>query len=147
MESIGSRIKAVRLSLDGGKGVSQAEFAKRLGMKQGIISIWELDRIEIGDKNIKAICYMFGISEQWIKEGAGSMKQQYSTKDEELLEKFHKLSPLAQDWLIERAEEMLKFEMFSSGQTVSNLSHLECSSNTLPEPDESPPEKGERAAG
>jgi hypothetical protein len=74
---------------------------------------------------------MFGISEQWIKEGSGNMKQQQSPRDDELLEKFHKLSPLAQDWLIKRAEEMLKLEMFSSRQIVSNLSSPELLSNAL----------------
>lgn len=64
---INERIKKVRKE----SGLSQSEFAKKLGIKQGIVSAMELGNRAITDRTIKAICSEFHVSERWLRTGEG----------------------------------------------------------------------------
>jgi transcriptional regulator with XRE-family HTH domain len=103
-------------------GLNQTEFAKKLGLTSANISSIEHGKSKLTEVTIRLICFTFGVREEWLREGKGEMldeKTLLSEYEKHLLDLFHKLSPLAQDWLIERAEEMLKSEMFSSGSNQS----------------------------
>jgi transcriptional regulator with XRE-family HTH domain len=103
METIGSRIRAVRKHLK----KTQTEFAESLGLNHAIVSIWELDRIEIAEKNIKAICYTFKVNDKWLRTGQGKMFiEEYPLKSE-LFSIFDELESPLQDTLITYAKGLL----------------------------------------
>lgn len=63
------RIKAVRLNA----GLNQTEFGSILGVKQATIAGYESGaRVPI-DAVITSICREFGVSETWLRTGAGDM--------------------------------------------------------------------------
>lgn len=66
---LGERIKKIRK----GFGLTQAEFAKQIGIASNTVS-----QIENGSRNpggavIKVICQQFGINESWLCDGEGEM--------------------------------------------------------------------------
>lgn len=63
------RIKELRQSL----GMTQAEFAGKLGIKPAAISNYEIGRNEPIDAVVSLICREFGVSETWLRTGDGEM--------------------------------------------------------------------------
>ena len=63
------RLKELRKSL----GLSQEEFAKRIGLKGGAISLIECGRRNITTQVVTATCREFGVNEEWLREGVGDM--------------------------------------------------------------------------
>lgn len=74
--TINQRIKIFRKSLH----LSQEEFGKRIGLKKSAASWIEKEGSTITDANIRLICTTFGVSERWLREGAGDMHAQ--TRDD-----------------------------------------------------------------
>ena len=73
------RLKGLRKQL----GLTQEEFADRLGVKRSGISNYEIGRNEPIDAVISLICREFNVSEQWLRTGEGEMfNQPQSRKDE-----------------------------------------------------------------
>ncbi|WP_457641860.1 helix-turn-helix domain-containing protein [Persephonella sp.] len=69
MENIGQRIKELRKML----GLSQREFAERIGKSLNAIQKWESgDRIP-SEPALKLIAKEFGVSEEWLKTGEGEV--------------------------------------------------------------------------
>lgn len=97
------QLKALRKKL----GLTQEEFAARLGIKRAAISNYEIGRNEPIDAVISLICREFNVSEIWLHTGEGEMfvpkeadaldelAKQYglSGGDYVLVEKFLKLKP------------------------------------------------------
>lgn len=75
---IGSRIKQHRNQL----GLNQAEYAEKLGLKQGIISAMEKGTRNVSDRTIRIICSEFNVSERWLRTGEGEPFVTLSRKDE-----------------------------------------------------------------
>lgn len=71
------RIRDVRLAL----GLSQDEFAKRLGFTRGVITNIELKRAEIKPRLISLICQVYNVNEYWLETGNGSMFREVSDID------------------------------------------------------------------
>ncbi len=63
------RIKKIRKSF----GLTQQEFADRIGIKRGGVANYEVGRNEPADSVISLICREFNINEQWIRRGTGEM--------------------------------------------------------------------------
>lgn len=63
------RIKEIRTCA----GLTQQEFADKLGIKRGTIANYELGRNEPIDAVITLICDKFDISETWLRTGEGKM--------------------------------------------------------------------------
>ena len=66
-------------------GLSQAEFAEKIGLKQAGLSAIERETVSVTDRVIKAICSSFGISETWLRTGEGEM---YSKEELFSLDRF-----------------------------------------------------------
>lgn len=64
------RIKKIRKEA----GLTQKEFAERLGIKQNTVATYEMGRIGISDAIIISICREFNINEEWLRTGTGEMK-------------------------------------------------------------------------
>lgn len=69
------RIKKIRKD----EGLTQKEFAKRLGIKQNTVATYEMGRIGVSDNVIRSICREFGINEEWLRYGTGEMKKPINT--------------------------------------------------------------------
>lgn len=65
------RIKLVRKNY----GLTQKEFAERLGIKQNTVASYEMGRIGISDNVIFSICREFGINEDWLRNGTEPMEK------------------------------------------------------------------------
>ena len=75
------RIKKLRKSL----GMTQQEFANRIGVKRNTIGQYEIGRNEPIDTVINLICREFNVNEDWLRNG-GSDENMFIklTEDEEL---------------------------------------------------------------
>ena len=54
-------------------GLTQAEFAEKLGLKQGSFSSIESGNATVTDRTVKAICMVFNVREEWLRTGEGEM--------------------------------------------------------------------------
>lgn len=63
------RIRLLRQHL----GLSQTEFAKKMGMTRSMVSNLELGLIEIPDYKLEMICKAFNVRMDWLRTGEGEM--------------------------------------------------------------------------
>lgn len=98
------RIRDLRKTL----GLSQKEFAYKIGLKQNAISYMEKDGSTITEQNIKAICSQFCVNENWLRTGTGTMFLENDKKQREFFDVFDNLSPALQDYLIKTAKDLLE---------------------------------------
>ena len=73
-----NRIKTIRTTA----GLTQQEFADKLGIKRGTIANYELGRNEPIDAVITLLCREFSISEDWLRTGEGDMRTPRSREEE-----------------------------------------------------------------
>jgi transcriptional regulator with XRE-family HTH domain len=111
MDTIKSRLKQLRKKL----AMTQAEFAAKLGIAQNSYSQIETGKAARTDKNIRLICYTFGVSEIWLIEGKGEMFGKVSsivgTREEQLLDLFRQLSPEMQDAIFNHIRSLVEAEI------------------------------------
>jgi transcriptional regulator with XRE-family HTH domain len=98
------RIRLVRKEIC----LNQGEFASKIGLTQTSISMIELGKTALTDKNIKLICATFAIDEGWLRTGKGDMFGAQSPYEKELLETFGKLTADTQEFILEMARSLLK---------------------------------------
>jgi len=84
------------------------EFARRIGMTQTALSLIEIEKVALTDKNIKLICATFAVDEEWLRSGAGEMFGPASPYEKELLAVFGKLTADTQEFILEMAQSLLK---------------------------------------
>lgn len=61
------RLKELRKKL----GLTQQEFAERLGIKRNAVTNYEVGRNEPADMVVSLICREFGVKEEWLRTGKG----------------------------------------------------------------------------
>lgn len=61
------RIKQVRQS----EGLTQAEFAEKIGLSRNYIAMIEIGQREPSYRTISDICRIFGVNEIWLRTGVG----------------------------------------------------------------------------
>ena len=103
------RIRLIRKTL----GLNQEEFALRIGLTQTGLSMIEVGRTALTDKNIKLICTTFAINEDWLRTGTGEMYGSVSPYEKELLAVFSKLTPDTQEFILEMAQNLLRRQLKS----------------------------------
>lgn len=64
-----TRIKELRKHL----GLSQSEFGEPLGISQSGVTWLENGQRGITNRTVAAICFAYGVSEQWLRDGTGPM--------------------------------------------------------------------------
>ncbi|MCI4454614.1 MAG: LexA family transcriptional regulator [Thermodesulfobacterium sp.] len=67
--SVGERIRYLRKML----GLSQKEFADRIGITYQMLGLYENGKYEPSEKILKLISFTFGVSYEWLKEGKGEL--------------------------------------------------------------------------
>jgi transcriptional regulator with XRE-family HTH domain len=98
------KIRLIRKTLN----LRQDEFARRIGLTQTALSMIEVGKSALTEKNIKLICATFSIDENWLRTGKGEMFGPSSPYEKELLEIFGKLTPDTQEFIVEMAKNLLK---------------------------------------
>ncbi len=73
------RLKIVRKRL----GLTQQEFADKLGIKRGAIANYEIGRNTPIDAVITLICREFNINEVWLRTGEGGEDSMFTKVDED----------------------------------------------------------------
>lgn len=63
------RIKKLRKAL----GLTQQEFANRIGMKRNTVANYEINRNEPSNSVVSLICREFGVCEEWLRTGKGEI--------------------------------------------------------------------------
>ena len=66
------RIKRIRHEL----GLTQTEFAKRIGLKQNSMALIESGKRNTSAQAILSICREYGVNENWLRTGEGEMFEQ-----------------------------------------------------------------------
>lgn len=104
------RIKQIRREL----GLTQAEFAERIGLKQNSIALIESGKRNISDQAVLSICREYGVNEEWLRTGDGdkfipdsndelealAKKYSLSNADQVLIEKYVNLKPGSREAII-----------------------------------------------
>ena len=85
--SVATRTKELRKAL----GLTQQEFADRLGIKRATVSKYDIDATDPSDAVISLICREFNVREAWLRDGEGEMLEQL-TEDEDRARFFGSLS-------------------------------------------------------
>jgi transcriptional regulator with XRE-family HTH domain len=98
------RIREARKQL----GLNQGEFARRMGLSQNSLSMVEVGKNKLTDKNIKIICSTFAINEKWLRTGDGEMFCSPSPHEKELLDMFRCLPEDLQELLVDIAKKLLQ---------------------------------------
>ena len=73
------RIKQLRSRL----GMTQQEFADKLGIKRGTLANYEIGRNEPIDAVISLICREFEVNEAWLRTGEGGDEIMFAKLDED----------------------------------------------------------------
>jgi transcriptional regulator with XRE-family HTH domain len=97
------RLAALRKAL----GLSQRKFAERLGIKANAVSMIEVGRNALTEKNIRLICMTFQVSEAWLRTGEGDMFVA-SPYEAEFIRTFRSLMPETQEALLQLGKRLLE---------------------------------------
>lgn len=81
------RLKAIRAALK----LTQAEFAKSIGLTRATIASYEGGYLDISERTINDICRVHNINEQWLRTGEGPMFKEQSDIDNMLAAEVAKL--------------------------------------------------------
>jgi transcriptional regulator with XRE-family HTH domain len=89
-------------------GLTQMEFAEKLGISRSAISLIEIGKNPLTEQNIKTISLIFGVSEEWLRTGNGDMfKPESFPGYDELLEIFRSLSDEMQTLFLDLGRTLL----------------------------------------
>jgi transcriptional regulator with XRE-family HTH domain len=103
--SVNQRIKEARKALK----MSQLDFARAMCISNGYLSDIENDSRRANDRIVKLASMIFGINENWLKNGDGEMF--YKSSDEKitrLVSIFNELPADYQDFVLLHIERLLK---------------------------------------
>lgn len=97
------RLKTLRKTL----GMSQVDFAERMGLSQSTLAMLESGKRKFNEKHLKLVCSAFGVREQWMRAGEGEMFAA-SPYEGEFLSIFSELRPETQRYLLNMARELVE---------------------------------------
>lgn len=98
--------------------LSQREFGERLGVSRDVISNLEYGRVQPKELVIKHICDLYGVNEQWIKDGNGPMfssPPRNNKKLEEAVSIFQSLRPEFQDFALQQIRQLAELQKKTEG--------------------------------
>jgi transcriptional regulator with XRE-family HTH domain len=102
--SILERLKILRNQF----GLKQEDFARRIGLSQTTMSMIEVGKSRLTEKNLKLICVTFNVNEKWLRTGQGEIFAAPAPWEKVLVDIFRTLTPDTQDFLLEMARSLLK---------------------------------------
>jgi transcriptional regulator with XRE-family HTH domain len=110
--AINQRVVQLRKAL----AYSQEKFAKGIEVSRSFQGGIEANHRKVNDRLLKMICMAYGVSEKWLRSGAGEMfDTEKDPRLERIIRNFNKMDPLLQDyvmkyldWLVEYYEKQPK---------------------------------------
>lgn len=136
------RLKKLRRDL----GITQTEFARRIGSVQNTITGYESGRRSPSGPVLAAICKEFNVNEEWLKTGEGEMynpdasaelellakKYGLSTSDYILVEKFVNMAPSRRKVIVDFIREAASAFTFDEGtEDQPNMNEISLDSAAL----------------
>lgn len=107
MTTINERIKEVRQYLK----LSQAKFAKNLCLSSGYIAGIELEKRRANDRIVRLISITYGVNEEWLKTGEGSMYDRASNaRIEQAMKIFRELKAEFQCHVLRLMENLIDLQ-------------------------------------
>jgi transcriptional regulator with XRE-family HTH domain len=121
METIGIRLKKIREK----ENLNQRDFAKRIGISQGMLSGIEKGTEKFSTRTQKIVCLEFGIEQKWLLDGQGPMfippkpspevihgpgERELTPDERELIDIYDKLIPETQKEVRDYASEKLELQ-------------------------------------
>jgi transcriptional regulator with XRE-family HTH domain len=101
------RLKELRKFLK----LNQEEFSKEIGIAQNSYSLIETGKINLTERNIKIICLVFGVNEEWLRYGKGDMLEQPLVEQDgdegRLLDMFRRLTAEMKQVVLAKVRELL----------------------------------------
>ena len=64
------------------EGLTQAQFAERIGLSRNYVAMIEIGQREPSDRTITDICRVYGIQEDWLRHGLEPMRAAKSEEEE-----------------------------------------------------------------
>jgi len=105
--AVNERIRQVRQALN----ISQTDFSKAICVSNGYTAEIENGHRIANDRIIRLICLTFGVSETWLKTGAGDMFQTSPVeKQERILSLFNELNPQFQNYALAVIDRLLQLQ-------------------------------------
>ena len=101
-----NRIRELRKAL----GITQKEFAEKIGLRQNAISNMEKEKYPITTQNLKSICSQFHVNEAWLRTGEGEMFVEDNERKREYFAMFDSFEPAYQDYLLKSAKALLEMQ-------------------------------------
>ncbi|MHC6203890.1 helix-turn-helix domain-containing protein [Breznakiellaceae bacterium SP9] len=90
-------------------GLTQEKFAQKIRVSTGYMSSLEQGHRELNHRLIKLIADTFGVSENWLLNGAGAMfENEKNVELMEIIDLFNKLHPELRPLVIEQLKILLK---------------------------------------
>jgi transcriptional regulator with XRE-family HTH domain len=103
---INQRIVQIRKTV----GYSQEKFAEGIKVSRSFQGGIEANHRKVNDRLVKMICMAYGVSENWLKTGAGEMFD--TAKDprlERIIRNFNKLDQLLQDYVMKYLDWLVEY--------------------------------------
>ena len=113
------RIKKIRKELD----LTQQKFADRIGIKRNSLANYETGRNTPMDAIVNSICREFGVNEDWLRTGSGSMFIEKS-RDEQIAEFVGKILEKEPDSFKRRFVSMLSALDESDWETLEKIATM-----------------------
>ncbi|MDR0557610.1 MAG: helix-turn-helix transcriptional regulator [Treponema sp.] len=90
--------------------LTQGEFAEKIGLKFSALSMIEREQVPITEQ-ILIVCFVFNVSETWLRAGRGDMfMPDTSNLEEEFFKLFRQLTPEMQNAIFEHVETLLHIQ-------------------------------------
>jgi len=105
--SINQRIYSVRKNL----GLSQKKFAENANLSQAHLGLVETGKRKVNNRIVKLLCTSYGINENWLLSGSGSMfDDENNAHLNRIFENFKKLDPLLQEYVLKQIDLYLEMQ-------------------------------------
>jgi transcriptional regulator with XRE-family HTH domain len=99
------RIRDIRKKL----GLTQSDFGRKIGIEGGSLSMIERGINSLTEGNIKLICSVYNVNEDWIRTGNGEMfNPELIPGGKELLAVYEKLLPINRKLILVHADYLLE---------------------------------------
>jgi transcriptional regulator with XRE-family HTH domain len=103
---INQRIIAVRKALD----YTQKKFAEGIELSASYLGGIEANHRKVNDRLIKMICLIYGVNENWLKTGSGTMFDiKKDPKLERIIRNFNRMDTLLQDYVIKYLDWLVEY--------------------------------------
>jgi transcriptional regulator with XRE-family HTH domain len=92
-------------------GITQKRFGDGINVSQSYFSNIELKTRKINDRIITLICSVYGVNENWLRSGAGTMfDKNLDNTIEGIIRNFKKLDGLLQDYVIKQLDLLVEYQ-------------------------------------